>query len=154
VTRVRSVAAMVAIVACASLGAAACSSSGGGNGSSATTVPVDDRGKTQVEIDAVGNTWVPANIMIDVGTTVTWVNKSAVQHNVKKSADALDFGAPFGVDLDQFGPGKSYTFTFPKTGTFPYTCTIHALMDGTVQVVAAGSGAASTTSGATTSTTG
>jgi plastocyanin len=57
-----------------------------------------------------------------------------VVHNVKKSADALDFGAPFGDN--SLNPGQTYSFMFAKVGTFTYTCTIHAGMDGKVQVVA------------------
>jgi plastocyanin len=118
---------------------------GGGSGSSSNTIPpptpVDLRGHTQVEIDANANRFNPASIIIDEGTTVTFKNKDPISHNVHKSADAVDFGAPFGVDTADFGPGQSYSFKFAKPGTFAYTCTIHALMDGTVKVVA---GAAAT----------
>jgi plastocyanin len=98
--------------------------------------PVDARGKTTFEIDASQNRFTPAAIIIDVGTTVTWRNKDTIVHNVKKSADAIDFGAPFGVAIEDFGPGETYSFTFPKVGTFFYTCTIHNLMTGKVEVVA------------------
>ena len=40
------------------------------------------------------------------------------------------------ADASEFGPGQSYSFTFTKAGTFFYTCTIHTLMSGKVQVVA------------------
>jgi plastocyanin len=65
-------------------------------------------------------------------------------HNIQKSADAVDFGAPFGVQAGAFGPGATYSFTFNKVGEFHYTCTIHTLMNGSVRVVAAG---ATTTTG-------
>jgi len=97
---------------------------------------VDARGKTTVEIDAYQNQFSPASIIIDAGTKVTWKNNDPVVHNVQKSADAVNFGAPFGVTADAFGPGATYSFTFRKAGTFFYTCTIHNLMTGKVEVVA------------------
>jgi plastocyanin len=79
---------------------------------------------------------MPAAVIVDPGTKVTWRNTDSVAHNVEKSADALDFGAKFGADASLFGPGQSYSFTFAKAGTYFYTCTIHTLMSGKVQVVA------------------
>jgi plastocyanin len=98
--------------------------------------PVDARGKTTLEIDANQNQFTPASVIVDAGTKITWKNTDTVAHDVKKSADALDFGAPFGVDASKFGPGMSYSFTFDKAGTYLYTCTIHTLMNGKVEVVA------------------
>jgi plastocyanin len=112
---------------------------GGGKGSSSNTLPtpttVDLRGRKQVEVEAKDNFFTPAAIIVDQGTTVTWKNAGNVVHNVHKSADAVDFGAPFGVDTADFGPGQTYSFTFDKPGTYAYTCTVHSLMSGTVQVV-------------------
>jgi plastocyanin len=110
---------------------AACGSS---SKPAAAPAPVDMRGKTAVEIDAKSNQWTPNDIIVDVGTKVTWRNTDPILHNIKKSADAVDFGAKFG--LDSFSPGASYSFTFTKAGTFAYVCTIHAGMTGKVQVVA------------------
>ena len=124
---------VVALVACALAGTAACGST---LKVTPPAPPVDLRGQKQVEIDAVQNQFTPAAVIVDVGTKVTWTNKDSVAHNVAKSADALDFGAKFGVDASVFGPGQSYSFTFTKAGTFFYTCTIHTLMSGKVEVVA------------------
>jgi plastocyanin len=98
--------------------------------------PTDLRGHATVEIVANANQFTPAAVIVDVGTKVTWRNTDTVAHNVEKSADALDFGAQFGADASAFNPGATYSFTFTKAGTFPYTCTIHTLMNGSVQVVA------------------
>jgi plastocyanin len=94
--------------------------------------PTDLRGQNAVEIDAKGNQFVPVEVIIDAGTKVTWRNTDAVTHNIKKSADAVNFGAAFGTD--SLGPGQSYSFTFTKPGTYFYTCTIHTLMSGKVTV--------------------
>ena len=125
---------VLALVACALLAVASCGSS-----KAKVTPPApatDARGKPAFTIDARGNQFAPADVIVDVGTRVTWRNADAVAHDVKKSADAVDFGGTFGADASQFGPGQSYSFTFTKVGTFFYTCTIHTLMSGKVQVVA------------------
>ncbi|HUI47827.1 MAG TPA: plastocyanin/azurin family copper-binding protein [Acidimicrobiia bacterium] len=98
--------------------------------------PADLRGRKQVEIDAKDNQFTPAAVIVDAGTKVTWRNTDTVAHNVEKSADAVDFGAEFGADASVFGPGETYSFTFRTPGTYFYTCTIHTLMTGKVQVVA------------------
>lgn len=115
---------------------------GGGDDSSSDKppAPIDMRGKAAVEIVAKGgNQFTPNNIVVDEGTEVTWQNQDTIAHNVKKSADALDFGGEFGVEAGQFGPGDTYSFTFDKAGQFPYTCTIHAGMSGTITVEGAAS---------------
>jgi plastocyanin len=108
----------------------------GGSSTHAPPVPqrVDRRGQHHVVVEARDDFFTPATIIVDQGTTVTFTNAGTVAHNVHKSADAVDFGAPFGVDTAAFGPGHSYSFTFEKPGTFSYMCTIHSLMSGTVQV--------------------
>ncbi len=108
----------------------ACSSSS--KKPAAPAAPTNLRRHATVEIDAKNFQFTPSAIIVDVGTKVTWHNTDSVTHNVKKSADAVDFGAQFGTDA--FAPSASYSFTFAKVGTFPYVCTIHAGMTGTVEV--------------------
>jgi plastocyanin len=110
---------------------AACGSSGSSKPAAEPT-PTNLQGKTAVEIDAKSNQFTPNDIIVDVGTKVTWRNTDPILHNIKKSADAIDFGAKFG--LDSFSPGATYSFTFTKPGTFPYICTIHAGMTGRIEV--------------------
>jgi plastocyanin len=99
-------------------------------------VRVDERGKQQILVDARLNQFTPADVIVDVGTRVTWRNTDTIAHNVKKAADVLDFHGVFGADASVFGPGQSYSFTFTKPGAYAYTCTIHTLMGGKVEVVA------------------
>ncbi len=122
---------VIALTACALLGAAACGSS---SKAKPPPAPTDMRNQAQVTIDAHNNQFSPVDVIVTVGTKVTWHNVDPVVHNVKKSADALDFGAPFGTD--DLNPGGTYSFTFAKTGTFFYSCTIHAGMSAKVEVVA------------------
>jgi len=120
---------------------------GGGDDSSSDKppAPIDMRGKADVEIVAKGgNQFTPNNIVVDEGTEVTWKNQDTIAHNVKKSADAVDFGGEFGVEAGQFGPGDTYSYTFDKAGQFPYTCTIHAGMSGSITVEGAASSSTTT----------
>lgn len=65
---------------------------------------------------------------VDPGTTVTWRNDSAEQHNLVGNADV--FGA------HDLGPGSSVRIRFDKPDTFPYACTLHPGMIGVVLVSA------------------
>ncbi len=77
----------------------------------------------------------PNDVIVDVGTKVTWHNTDAVTHNIKKSADASTSAASSAPIRSR--RAQTYSFTFAKAGTFPYTCTIHAAMTGKIEVVAA-----------------
>ena len=121
---------------CASVVAFALTACGGGSGNKTKApVTVDMRGQKAVEVDAKNNQFAPADVIVSPGTTVTWRNQDAVPHNVEPNLATIDFGAPFGVASDKFGPGATYSFTFNKVGEdFYYTCTIHSLMNGHVRV--------------------
>jgi plastocyanin len=71
-------------------------------------------------------TFDPATITVKVGDTVTWENQDAVGHNVV--ANDGSFKSP------TFGQGGTFAFTFTKAGTYPYVCSIHPGMSGTVVV--------------------
>lgn len=85
-----------------------------------------------VATDAVaikGFAFSPANITVKAGTTVTWTNQDSATHTV--TADTASSDAPDSGDL---APGKSYSFTFQKAGTYMYHCAIHPNMVGMVTV--------------------
>jgi plastocyanin len=73
--------------------------------------------------------FVPANITVPVGTTVTWTNHDNFTHSVKL------------VDSSEnhvIKPGESTTLTFDTAGTFNFLCTFHPQqMKGTVTVTPA-----------------
>lgn len=112
---------------------------GGSSNKAKTPAAVDMRGRKAVDVDAKNNQFTPSEIIVSPGTTVTWHNQDAVPHNVEPNSATIDFGAPFGVASDKFGPGATYSFTFNKVGEdFYYTCTIHSLMNGHVRVESGG----------------
>jgi plastocyanin len=140
----------VVAIAIVALLAAACGSSSKPVSNPIEQPPLDMRNQRRVEINAADNLFDPVTIEITAGTTVTWHNTDTVAHDVSKSVDGQDFGAPFGVRVPQFGPGATYSFTFDKPGVYFYTCTIHTGMNGKIQVDAR---SASTSTGSVTSST-
>jgi plastocyanin len=130
--RLALVACMVGLVA----GAAACGDDGATPAAPSEPPPVDLRDRAAVEVLAKDNFFEPQIVIVRPGTRLTWRNVGAVVHNVKKSSDLVDFGAPFGVNQSDFAPGDTYAFTFARAGVFHYICTIHTAMTGSVRVEA------------------
>ena len=64
-----------------------------------------------------------------VGDTVTWTNGDQISHTATADGGAFDTGT--------LGNGESGTATFAAAGSFPYHCTVHPTMTGTVVVEAA-----------------
>ena len=77
-------------------------------------------------VSIVNFTFSPANLIVRVGTTVTWTNKDLVAH----TATAVN-----GFDSGFLEQGESYSFTFNQVGIFDYICTPHPYMQGNITVV-------------------
>lgn len=75
-----------------------------------------------------GNVFTPPQVDITVGGTVTWNFNSVSAHNVTFNAAT---GAPANISDQTTG---SQVRTFNTAGTFPYNCSNHAGMTGTVVV--------------------
>ncbi len=76
----------------------------------------------------------PADIIISVGTTVTWTNTTpnGIPHNVYSGPSGKpDNAFPHSAILSQ---GQSYSYTFTKPGEYPFFCDIHPLMIGWITV--------------------
>ena len=135
--------------AAAVLGAAACSASAAAGGNATTKGPRTP-GLAQMEMAApatgvaagtqstglpqkgdalvkiVNFTFTPAVITIRAGQTVEWTNRDVVAHTVDLS----------GVISNVLNRGATYTQRFTAPGTYPYICSIHPFMHGTVVVTA------------------
>lgn len=79
--------------------------------------------ETKVSIDNF--TFSPAAIIVKVGDTVTWTNRDDIPH-VIVSAGKFRSKA---LDTD-----NSFSFTFTATGDYPYFCSLHPHMTGTIKV--------------------
>lgn len=80
--------------------------------------------------DKVGITeysYMPANITVKKGTTVTWTNNDSVAHTVTSSEGSL-------MDSGDMEKGDTYSVTFNEVGTFDYFCEPHPYMTGSVTV--------------------
>jgi plastocyanin len=72
--------------------------------------------------------FVPQNLKIRVGTTVTWINMEKYNnHSVFFQQEGLP-------ESDRLFPGETWQRVFDKPGTFPYLCGPHPEMTGTVEV--------------------
>lgn len=70
--------------------------------------------------------FAPATLAVRAGTTVTWTNDDEEPHTVTAT------GGPFRSAT--LPTGKTFRYTFAKPGRYPYICTIHPFMRGTVVV--------------------
>ena len=86
-----------------------------------------------------GFNFSPASVTVAVGDTVTWTNSDDVPHTATADGGAFDTGT-----LDN---GGTNTVTFSTAGTFPYHCSVHPQMTGTVVVEAASSAGGGSGSG-------
>jgi amicyanin len=78
------------------------------------------------EIKIADLAFSPLEITVPVGTTVTWVNKDDVPHNV------VDKNKAFRSKV--FETDSSFSFTFASAGTYDYFCSVHPQMTGKVIV--------------------
>jgi plastocyanin len=70
--------------------------------------------------------YVPENLTVAAGTTVTWVNKDQAPHTVTDRSRGFASAA-----LDT---GERYSYTFTKPGEFAYFCALHPFMTARVAV--------------------
>jgi plastocyanin len=68
----------------------------------------------------------PNPITVSIGTTVSWLNSDSTTHTAVANGGA--FTSP------NVAPNARFNFTFTTAGTFPYHCTIHPNMVGTITV--------------------
>lgn len=121
----------VAVLAAAAL-VAACGdddkssdSGGGGYGGASTQKAAGAEATNKVGMKDIK--FVPADITVKAGDTVTWTNDESVPHDVKAEKGA-DFAS------ETFGEGKTFSYKTTKAGTIDYVCTLHPGMDGTITV--------------------
>ncbi|MGH2587901.1 MAG: cupredoxin domain-containing protein [Dehalococcoidia bacterium] len=76
-----------------------------------------------------GNRYVPEEIAVAAGATVTWVNDD---YESGEWHDAIDEAGAF--FFDSVPPGEAFSFTFDVPGTYVYYCDLHEGMFGRVIV--------------------
>jgi plastocyanin len=86
----------------------------------------DQPSAANVEVKIDNFVFGAQTVTVPVGTTVTWTNHDDIPHTVV-STDG-EFKSKVRDSDEKF----SYTFT--KAGTYPYYCSVHPKMTGTVIV--------------------
>lgn len=128
------------------LALSACASSTGGTAAPAATAPTpapagsapagspaaggggcttsSEEGAAQVGIENF--TFSPGDVTAAVGETITWTNEDSAPHTA-----TLDDGA---CDTGNIAQGSTAGLVFDAAGTYPYHCTIHPNMKGTITI--------------------
>lgn len=86
------------------------------------TAPVD---ASKTETITIANfSFSPAQITINSGDSIKWVNQDSVTHQIKSDTFASQ----------PLNNGDSFEYQFQNAGTYEYSCLIHPSMKGTVIV--------------------
>lgn len=122
---------IVALVA-AAMAIGGCSASSAASSATASSAPASSAnepasGNVVIHTFAFG----PQKISVTAGSTVTWTNQDAILHTVTAGTSAKP-EKTFDAKMD--GVGSTFSFTFDNPGTYPYHCSIHAVMTGVVTV--------------------
>lgn len=78
------------------------------------------------DVTVQGFTFIPEDLTVPLGTTVTWTNQDGFDHTTTADDGTWDGPLP--------GGGGTFEFTFDTAGTFSYFCDIHPSMTGTITV--------------------
>jgi plastocyanin len=81
---------------------------------------------TTAEVKIDNFSFGPAALTVAAGTTVTWTNRDDIPHTVVSTENVFKSKV---LDTDE-----KFSYTFAKAGTYPYFCSIHPKMTGTVVV--------------------
>jgi plastocyanin len=76
--------------------------------------------------------FTPATITVKAGTIITWTNNDSADHTVTSDTNLFTSGQINAPGL--YTSGGSFSYTFTAAGTYPYHCSYHSSMKGTVIV--------------------
>ncbi len=98
-----------------------------------TTVHVEIPVGTSVPgCEETNECWSPADITINAGDTVHWMNVDTAAHTVTGGSPA---DGPSGVfDSSLVMADATYEFTFDEAGSYDYFCMVHPWMVGSISV--------------------
>jgi len=120
------------VLLCSCLALAGCGSddekSSGGGGES-TQGGGGTSSSSAVEVDMKDVTYVPMEVTVKKGGTITWTNRDAFPHTVTKESGP---GPKF--DSGNIGDGESFKQKFTVAGKIDYFCEIHSTQKGTITV--------------------
>jgi plastocyanin len=117
-----------AIAACSGSGTAT-NAPGATAGTAATQAAVcqDSTGTTTVNATVANFEWSQP-INAKVGDVITWTNSDSASHKVGLDDGSCTMGSNIA------GGGGKASLVFTKAGTYPFHCTIHSTMKGTITI--------------------
>jgi plastocyanin len=76
--------------------------------------------------------FIPAEVTVKVGDTITWSNDDSAAHTVTSGTPTDGPDGTF--DSSLFMAGSTFSYTFEKAGEYNYFCMVHPWMTGKVTV--------------------
>jgi plastocyanin len=123
---------VVALTACSSSSSAPPSASASATSSASATATGSSAGLNPVTSDSIvikNFAFSPSSLTVSPGAVVTVRNEDSVTHTLTDKADSKLF------NTGPVSPGQTKTFKAPdKPGSYPFLCTIHQFMTGTLVV--------------------
>jgi plastocyanin len=93
----------------------------------------DERGKNEVSIAMQNIAFVPQKIRIDKGASVTWTNNDSAVHYI--NTDSHPYHTYFPPQNSKaLNKGDVFVLVFEQAGIYPYHCSAHTNMTGTILV--------------------
>ena len=81
--------------------------------------------------------YMSSNLVVSLGTTVTWINSDTLPHTVTSGSDganAVGLEIPNGFDSGFMSGDDEFKQTFDVTGLYDYYCQLHPWMMGSITV--------------------
>ena len=78
-----------------------------------------------------GSCFLPTDVTVGIGDTVTWINDSSVIHTITSGNPDGSDGT---FDSSIIMTDGTFSYTFTEAGQYEYFCSIHPWMTGTIMV--------------------
>ena len=98
----------------------------GSSSVTASNISTDQPSGANTAVNIDNFVFGPQTLTVSVGTTVTWTNSDDIPHTSVSTEGVFKSKV---LDTDE-----KFSYTFAKAGTYPYFCSIHPKMTGTVVV--------------------
>jgi plastocyanin len=90
--------------------------------------PGDKQASKEARIEIKDFSFQPKEVTVPIGAKVVWVNKDEEPHTIVSTDKTFVSKA---LDTDD-----TFSFTFDKTGTYEYFCSVHPRMTAKIVVIA------------------